>query len=710
MYEKTKNFYKFRYLQTSVEGDGIKGVYLPPQPPDRDILDFGAIWKRSPIPDLVIPHYKEYKKNQDYFHEALARYIKDQWKYRLTGYWFWNTVNGKKEAVFLTGLHWFYLQWWFTNWETEDGYPIFMDVDKEIFYLLAYVDEDASCYGLILGMLRRGGKSAKMGVWLCEYCMRVANANGAIQGETESESKDFYDEHILNQFREVPAFFLPEYDSSTKMTHRISFKRSVSTRKDGTDGLSLGDSLRGWIAYGPTKKNRYNKAKLKRYALEEGAKITELNVYDLVLAMKEAVRAMSVGSEDAGKKIVGKMFIPSTADEESEITQPFMDMFHDSDHAVRGKDGQTKSGLLMCFVPAEFVMSCDKYGIPHTERNIKILEDTREKYKDEPTLYASECKKNPRTVDEFFYVNPNNCQYNVRVLQENKAFLNKNRNIVERFSLEWENGKFGTRVIATPNATGHFYFNAQMPQPEKLNRVRDTGMNNYERYELMYPDDGIIGHDPVMFGKIVSKKKSMPVAYGISKYDESIDGEYTQDRLIYNATIKYPYKTGIPFVMYKYRPDDPKIYFEDMIKLCWFTGYLINIEKQHGSAISEHFKTRGCAKFIMKKHKKEVTFQEDVEDEDMVEMTAASAGMTSHYASLTATWVNYFGHCNTFIDLCNDLLLFDPSNTRKFDHAAAFGYGMIGVSQKKAEPPAPIDISELFTRYKSTGNTATPIR
>jgi len=38
MYAKTDNPYRFKYLVTGITGPGIPCVYLPPEPPDEEVL------------------------------------------------------------------------------------------------------------------------------------------------------------------------------------------------------------------------------------------------------------------------------------------------------------------------------------------------------------------------------------------------------------------------------------------------------------------------------------------------------------------------------------------------------------------------------------------------------------------------------------------------------------------------------------------------
>ena len=64
-----------------------------------------------------------------------------------------------------------------------------------------------------------------------------------------------------------------------------------------------------------------------------------------------------------------------------------------------------------------------------------------------------------------------------------------------------------------------------------------------------------IGCDPIEHG-VVSQpgRASRPVCYVKTKYDESLDGKYTQELLEQRASEKYAYKSNRPILLFDKRP------------------------------------------------------------------------------------------------------------------------------------------------------------
>lgn len=705
MYAKTNNKYSFKYLVTGYTGKGIEKVFLPIKPPDHEVHDLGGRWKRTQLPDNY-PHWLSHLKKTGTHTPEHRKYVETQWKYRTHGYWFWNTVNGKKEATYLTGVHWFQLQWWKCRIRKNDGFLDYRDPVREIFYWWDYICEDPYSFGGLLGGPRRMSKSTIMGVTGTEFVTRTAFSLCGITGEKRTKAGIFYDEHILYPFKNLVDFFKPVYDTDTKLRNGIRFSSSVSKGSKQRDELSNSDALESNIEFGPTKDvNHFNGRRMERALIEEYGKIDECNPASLWTALKSCFEEQDV--------IIGKLLSATTADDESDdtktgISPEFVELMIQSDYDVRLADGRTKSGLYSALMPSQHVYAYDEFGIPDSKANYAKLMARRPSIEEDPLLYSGEARRNPTNWDEYFYTNADKCQFNVMVLQKRNAELVLMPRITEKYSLNWSDSS-RTKIIATPNENGFHHF-SWLPEAGMLNRTRDTGRNDYERFEPLNTESLCIGHDPVMFGKIKSKRQSAPVAYGLRKYDEEIDGEYSLERMEMNASIRFQYETGLPFYMYKQRTYDPQIYFEEIVKALHFLGCEINIEMQHGAAIREYIKTRGYAKFLFQKSKKSVSLLENPFDEETTDGTHASQTTTHHYTSLLATWVNNFGHCNPFKDLNKDLLTFDPSNTLKFDHAAAFGYTLIAAAQPRSPKPIPVDITELFPVYNSKGNTATLTR
>jgi hypothetical protein len=701
LYSKTSNPYSFKYLETGLTGDGIKQVYLPPTPDKDKIHDLGGGWERQQFPKHYGLWLEELAETGRY-NPNFQAYEDQQWYYRNNGFWFWNTVKGKKTPTYITNTHWFQLQWMKCKARTPTGYLDFRDPVKEILYLWEFVRKNPQLYGLILCGPRRMSKSTIMGAVGLEDTIKTPLAVCGIQGEKDEKSQTFYEDNILYPFKRLPEFFVPVYDTSTRLKEGIFFTESITRGKAQRTTIGKTEALEGSIEYGPTKDiNHFNSRMLTTYLLEEGGKIRAADVRKLWGAVKDTHRL--------GDEIIGKTLCATTADAAEDakndegITPEFLELVYQSDYDIRLASGETKSGLMAALIPAQYVLTYDKYGIPDSEHNYKTIMNKRPDVREEPLLYSQAARKNPTTWEEYFYANADKCLFSVMILQNRKSILAKMPHLCERYNLAWKDGVRFSKVIMIPSKTGKFHF-TDVPEDRFLNLVKDTNASGYYRYEPQNTTMFHIGHDPVMFRKPKSGRFSSPVAYGFRVYDPLIDGELNDERAKYNAEIEYEYKTGFPWVMYDYRPDEPQEYFEYMIMLCWLLGCKMSIERQHGSALMEYLKIHGCGEFILLKDSKSMTLDES---DNKVEGFHATTESTMHFSSLISTFVKYFGHRIMFSKLVDQLLVFDTSHTLEYDHVVACGWGLVGLGQQKKQKPPALNIEQLFTTFNTSGNTAT---
>jgi len=166
MFSKTDNPYRFKYLVTGITGPGIQCVYLPPEPPDEEVL-FKKEQKfvRPQPPEYLKAWMQEFQEgiesNPDFIHphqEELNKWEEQEFNRCTNGIWFWN--DGVK--TYLTPHHYKYL----TSWELYFGFPEYRETDKETWYWVGYWEEDDRSFGGTFNTIRREGKSAKMGFWL----------------------------------------------------------------------------------------------------------------------------------------------------------------------------------------------------------------------------------------------------------------------------------------------------------------------------------------------------------------------------------------------------------------------------------------------------------------------------------------------------------------------------------------------------------------
>lgn len=288
MYQPTGNPYSFKYLVTGMSGPGIEQVYLPEAPPDKDILfkeenkfvrpelpkhlkkairiAYSRLDKYGPYydPNYLSPYAEEIQRWEDQQHSRFD-----------TGIWFWN--NGVR--TYITGFYYWYL----TEWNPYFGKPEYRETDKEITYLLLFVEEDDRCYGLMLNTIRRYGKSAVMGGWSMWRTIRNFGHYTGMQGETDDKIAKFWHLHIIKPFRKLLGYTKPVYDSSSKQTEDIRFERPMAKGLRSKEDADLEDEdfesedsedLESYMDYREKGEGAYDQAVLHTYLMEEPGKCT----------------------------------------------------------------------------------------------------------------------------------------------------------------------------------------------------------------------------------------------------------------------------------------------------------------------------------------------------------------------------------------------------------------------------------------------------
>lgn len=82
-------------------------------------------------------------------------FIAEDYRRKEEGFFFWN----EGELTYITGDHFFHLEWWNGGIDDNDGYFGFRIADMEDFYFWEYCKQDPNCYGYMAVEGRRGGKA-----------------------------------------------------------------------------------------------------------------------------------------------------------------------------------------------------------------------------------------------------------------------------------------------------------------------------------------------------------------------------------------------------------------------------------------------------------------------------------------------------------------------------------------------------------------------
>lgn len=718
MFTPTSNPYSFKYLLTSITGEGIKKVYLPEVPSDDKILyKKEQKFVREEMPDYLKKEIKKWRQkispespfyDPDYI-SPFAAQIKEwedkEWERSENGIWFWN--NGT--PTYITGFYYWYL----TAWITYFGYPIYRESDKEITYLLQFCEEDPDCYGLLLNTIRRYGKSSLMGGWATYRTTRNANHVCGMQGEKDDKIAKFYNKMILKPFKKLPYYYTPEYDTSTKQTNEIRFEKTVTRGKKAmlADLEDASEDLESVIEFRPSGVTEYDGDILNSYLMEEPGKTLICDVSERWAVVKPCFRK--------GRQIRGKCFAGTTVefmDASNKGGKAYRKLFYESDYDNRGKDGRTVSGLYAAFLPGDCAYEdfLDEWGHPMRDEAKQSILIEREASKHNPKDYSGLIRKYPLTVAEIFYVSADKCVFNATILQDRLAEINMSKApLTSKVEFYWENNVRFSKVRWRHNPVNGWCQVAWLPDnPEETNLVGTKVVGDKRRYFPKNEAKFALGNDPVdhrvtVEGKsngddeVSTTRRSRPVLFAKRKYDSAIDGPLTQDILEQRAKEKYPYKTNRYILMMDVRTSDPNVFYERALMICWFLGASVQVETQK-PGLQNWFFEAGCEDFLQQEY---IPQSSNKAHNPYSQGTAASTTSIHEYTEAKATYIEYFGHTIPFRELIEDDLVFKPHKTTEHDYSVASGWTELACKvQPRQKEKKHIDIFTMLPMYDQQGN------
>lgn len=395
-----------------------RGVYR------RSEKDEDCYWEKIPMPNWykeTIKKWDDYDKKKkeddpDFYNENLEEFKRTEWDRRLNGFWYQN--NDKQ--VYLTGMHYFYLQWW----HIDIGTPKFRLPDLEKFYFMQYCIEDPYCMGMLEVTKRRFGKSYVAGLFVTEYTTRTKMTNGGIQSKTGSDAKKFFSKTVVNPFRRLPKLFRPEYDMGLGVNPKseMRFQKTNVRGKKSEEGIDK-DELGSIIDWQSADGVAYDGQKLHRYVADECGKTTEVNVYD----RHEIVRYCLLDDEG---NIIGKALYTTTVEkletEQNGIQDAFKLLWDESNQNKKKENGRTASGLYRFFMSAKKTRNFDPYGYPDEEKTLKAILSDRETVKNNSRALSARIRKEPLTIEEAFMSDSDKCIFNTHNIANRKKTLLEN--------------------------------------------------------------------------------------------------------------------------------------------------------------------------------------------------------------------------------------------------------------------------------------------
>jgi len=658
----TEKIYDYYVCQIPPVGFGVNVVTGLLEKTDiikRSTVAKDQYWERTPLPaNWKKQRLKEelrQQKEPDYFDEELEKFREQEWGRRLRGVWVY--INGK--PVYLTGLHYFYINWW----KIDIGYPEYRTPDRKFFYVLSYCLEDDRCGGLVEATKRRQGKTYRGGCFLYESISRMSESEGGIQSKTATDARDVvFKKAIISPFKNLPDFFRPIFDTSKGITptSELKFAHTVSKGRNALMNLDVPE-LNSVIDWASSEVFAYDGRKKKRIFEDEIGKTKDVNIYDRHQVIRYCLETDGAWTGFALKS--------TTVEDMDNGGKPFRKLWDDSNPNERDENGHTKTGMYRYMTPAYETLYFNKYGDPDVQKGKQYFLNRRAAFANDSRSLSSEIRKNPFNEMEMFRIDGDTCLYDSEKLNNQLDRLTWGDNFTTYGDLVWKDGIKDTEVIWKPNKKGAFEI-SYLPKPELTNRVIKRGDLYFPNNKLNF----IAGGDPYDYDQTKDTKRSNGTGFVKFKYST------LHSNLVHNDSL---------IVRYSNRPPMANIYYEDMIRMCHYFGCEFLAERNKIGLI-RYFQQRGYGNFLicLPGEKEPGVYASPKTHQEMIEITEEFIMNNIEkvfFKSLIEQW-----------------LKFDPKNTERFDEAMGAGWCLVADRYRivKAEIGDAKPIENYFKQFK----------
>lgn len=620
-------------------------------------------WKREGMPADYKERRKREKERQIYdktFSDPYLEAIRQKnWKRRLCGVWFWN--NGV--PIYLTGLHWMYLE----HWQFQGKFNDYRKPDRDTFYVIQHNIEDPCCLGTNEIMNRKNGKTSRAGLILYERSSRMSFHHASLQSKGGKDAKEMFKKAVVQPWRKLVDFFRPIYDLMKGDDPNDELRFFATSRRGQQAELEdQEEALESWIDHYSADEGAADGPEIQTYVSDETSKTPK----DVSIIERQNV--VRYCTEISGV-FTGYHHYCTTVeiDEDEEDNPEFQQLTAMSNPLKKDANGRTASGLYTYFRPAHHSLFFDKYGEPEIERATQHLLNTRKKLEEEGMLrqLSSFKRKQPMSFREAFSIDGSKSLYNPELLNQQLEEIMWRDDLTERGDLEWDGGfefviekeEFGEKKIIPnklnwkPNPRGKFE-RLKGWEPRESNKVYENNgkflPNNNHSYR--------IGCDPFKYDKTKDKRRSKCAAF-VYQMEDPI----------------YPDKKYDDYLVLKYveRPESTRLANIEVLKMAWWCGCQVLFER-NVNHWKDHFTIWNCEGFLM-------WMPGEVEPGIYADGKATVIQTICNY---TETYINEH-HKKIFfkslLETETGLIGFKVDETQKFDEPMSLGYTLIAVKGKK---------------------------
>lgn len=600
--------------------------------------------------------------------EGQEKFVKDEYEKIRNGYWFFN--NG--EATYITGLHYFYLNYWTLE---DGGKPDYRDADRRWFIFRQHCELLPQCYGIIRIKKRREGATSQEACALVYKAIMKPKSNCGIVSKTGNpDARDVFQKMVVWGYKNLPVFLKPSIEDDTSKTSLVfSPPKKKNKNVVRSRGQVFDDDmgLESVIDFRATALNSYDSGRVTAILIDEGGKWPKdvpINKY-WPIVKKTLTKGMIK---------VGFAVIPSTVNDSDNGGMEFKELFDGSDHIT---NEITATGLYQYFCPAydgyegfidEYGMSIidtptkeqrefikKKFGIDINVGSREFLLKQREIIKDQTAL-SEEVRMNPFSVEEAFKIDAKRCYFNSEKIYDQINYISENPVKMRKGNFHWKDGNKGGDVYFQDSSEGLWSI-VELPSVANYYQIGDRGKmpSNIPMYT--------IGVDPFRNSMANSKYSSMGSAWIMKKYN-------TAD----------PENTGMPVGHFYGRPKLKSMFDEEMLKAAVYYGCKLVYELDAGDDIIRIAMESKLINYLSKTPNSAIKPGREAQKTKEWGIKSSDPFAMSQQLELAIQFIENHCHKIYYQELLEELLIYDHMNRTPFDRSVSFMIGLLGMVEHRS--------------------------
>ncbi len=685
----------------------------PPIPRKSDILfadlpKAQQFWRRIEFPKIFYDYIPDVTELTDDEVNTLIDCVTLDKDRRKNGLFFMN--NG--EPTYITGDNYFFLQWADMLKGKPDpitgrSYPQYRKFQRDFFYFIDLCIKDNNCLGGYISKQKKVGCTQALASMYVNQSTIYEKIRCGVMSKSGPENEKINFAMIKHIIEKMPQIILPKKGKETgseiiwghpptKPTGTKQYKEKIQAQKDE----KVLDSV---IEAVVTRIGAFDGGFYRFIWIDEISKLYQASK----ISPKDEFIKDGAGVK-LQQQIEGKVFLSAYNPEVND--KGFLEaraIYYDSYKSTINHNDilkRTKSELY-CYHISSYISTegtFDIFGEPDVELAFKLNDQERIKAKGDVNKLQALYRQGARTSKESWNIGGggltvfNNGEIQKSIdLKERMDFMKQI--YYKRGNLVWSGTRYRSPVVFVDDPNGKWYITRSLPE----NMLNQFFIPDEPKANLIPSNNTLFcgGIDPFEYKYVDedgSTGKSKGASYTLALPNLVMD-EYVR-RTDPNDVFS---KRIISF--YSERPSDPEVFITDMILETLYFSKKVLIEENKATIVTM-FKKLGLKEFLLFQNNDTGEIERFNPHKNQKQKSTQTGTVEEVCDLIDSLFIKRDGepdYCQFIedVELLNQLMVFDPFHTKKFDKVMAFGYALMALNSfdkpKKYANAQGIDMSKL---------------